>query len=59
MIGPYKSHGSILSTAEAWPPNPALTGDEARHLSQVLRMKPGDAVIVFDGHGRRASAEIL
>lgn len=44
---------------EAWQENPALTGDEARHLSQVLRMKPGDPVIVFDGHGRRASAEVL
>lgn len=42
-----------------WQENPALTGDEARHLSQVLRMKPGDPVIVFDGHGRRAAAEIL
>ncbi|MES2657393.1 MAG: 16S rRNA (uracil(1498)-N(3))-methyltransferase [Verrucomicrobiota bacterium] len=44
---------------EAWQESPALTGDEARHLSQVLRMKSGDSVIVFDGHGRRASAEIL
>ena len=44
---------------EAWLTEPALTGDEARHLSQVLRMKPGDTVVVFDGHGRRASAEIL
>jgi 16S rRNA (uracil1498-N3)-methyltransferase len=43
----------------AWLTEPALSGDEARHLSQVLRMKPGDSVIVFDGHGRRASAEIL
>ncbi len=44
---------------EAWQENPALSGDEARHLSQVLRMKPGDTVTVFDGHGRRATAEIL
>ena len=44
---------------ESWQQDPALTGDEARHLSQVLRMKPGDSVIVFDGHGRRATAEIL
>ncbi len=44
---------------EAWQENPALTGDEARHLSQVLRVKPGDLAIVFDGHGRRASAEVL
>jgi 16S rRNA (uracil1498-N3)-methyltransferase len=44
---------------EAWLPDPALTGDEARHASQVLRMKSGDPVIVFDGQGRRAAAEIL
>ena len=44
---------------DSWQGNPALTGDEARHLAQVLRMKPGDPVIVFDGHGRRAAAEIL
>ncbi len=37
----------------------ALTGDEARHLSQVLRGKAGDAITVFDGHGRRASAKVL
>ncbi len=44
---------------DSWQENPALTGDEARHLSQVLRIKPGDSVIVFDGHGRRAAAEVL
>ena len=43
----------------AWLTEPTLSGDEARHLAQVLRMKHGDSVIVFDGHGRRASAEIL
>lgn len=44
---------------ESWQESPALTGDEARHASQVLRLKSGDSVIVFDGQGRRASAEIL
>lgn len=42
-----------------WLTDPALTGDEARHVSQVLRMKPGDAVVVFDGTGRRAAAELV
>ena len=37
----------------------ALTGDEARHLSQVLRGKVGDVITVFDGNGRRASAKVL
>ncbi|HEX7262520.1 MAG TPA: 16S rRNA (uracil(1498)-N(3))-methyltransferase [Luteolibacter sp.] len=43
---------------DAWG-NPSLTGDEARHLSQVLRMKPGDSLVVFDGKGRRAAAQVL
>lgn len=40
----------------AWGEAPSLTGDEARHLSQVLRLRPGDAVTVFDGCGKRAMA---
>lgn len=42
-----------------WQENPVLTGDEARHLSQVLRTKAGETIVVFDGKGRRASAEVL
>lgn len=45
--------------ADAWGADAALTGDEARHLTQVLRMKVGERIFVFDGVGRRASAEIL
>lgn len=29
-----------------------LGGDEARHLRDVLRLRPGDEVYVFDGRGR-------
>jgi 16S rRNA (uracil1498-N3)-methyltransferase len=29
-----------------------LAADEARHLREVLRLKPGDEVYVFDGSGR-------
>ncbi len=36
-----------------------LSGDEARHLTQVLRIKPGETITVFDGHGTRAAAEVL
>jgi len=42
-----------------WLDQPALAGDEARHLSQVLRAKAGEKIIVFDGEGRRAQAEVL
>lgn len=33
-----------------------LTGDEAKHLAQVLRIKCGAQITVFDGAGRRAQA---
>jgi 16S rRNA (uracil1498-N3)-methyltransferase len=49
----------FLLPPDAWNASPALTGDEARHLAQVLRVKPGETVTVFDGQGRRAAAEVL
>jgi 16S rRNA (uracil1498-N3)-methyltransferase len=49
----------FLLPTEVWHTDPALTGDEARHLSQVLRIKPGESITVFDGLGRRAEAEVL
>jgi 16S rRNA (uracil1498-N3)-methyltransferase len=36
-----------------------LTGDEARHLTQVLRVRVGDQVTVFDGCGNSAPATVL
>lgn len=42
-----------------WNESSTLTGDEARHLSQVLRVRAGEQITVFDGCGRRASAEVL
>ncbi|RPI86379.1 MAG: 16S rRNA (uracil(1498)-N(3))-methyltransferase, partial [Planctomycetaceae bacterium] len=35
-----------------------LTGPEARHLAVVLRARPGDSVVVFDGRGREADARV-
>lgn len=35
-----------------------LTGPEARHLTQVLRLRPGDEVEFFDGAGRIARARL-
>ena len=45
--------------AESWAGEAVLAGDEAKHASQVLRLRRGDRVEVFDGRGRSASAEIL
>jgi 16S rRNA (uracil1498-N3)-methyltransferase len=36
-----------------------LVGDEARHLSRVLRLGPGDHVELFDGRGTAFRAEIV
>lgn len=44
---------------DSWHEQPTLVGDEARHLSQVLRMKVGETLVVFDGLGRQANAEII
>jgi 16S rRNA (uracil1498-N3)-methyltransferase len=50
----------FLLPPAAWDaPAPALDGDEAKHLAQVLRARAGDTITVFDGNGRRAAATIL
>lgn len=36
-----------------------ITGDQARYLSLVLRVKPGDPLIVFDGSGFKYDCTIL
>lgn len=36
-----------------------LTADEARHLREVLRLKPGDEVSVFDGAGKEFRARVV
>ena len=45
---------------ENWNPNaPALTGSEAHHARDVLRMKPAEKLVVFNGRGREITAEIV
>jgi 16S rRNA (uracil1498-N3)-methyltransferase len=42
------------------PPHRAvLTGSEAHHLIRVMRAKPGDRVVLFDGSGAEFPAEIV
>lgn len=40
-------------------PAAELAGDEAHHLIHVLRKKPGGEIVLFDGRGGEARAEIL
>ncbi|HSF33487.1 MAG TPA: 16S rRNA (uracil(1498)-N(3))-methyltransferase, partial [Candidatus Tectomicrobia bacterium] len=35
-----------------------LRGDEAQHLTRVLRLRPGAQVVVFNGHGHEYVAEV-
>ena len=37
----------------------ALTGSEAHHARNVLRVEPGSRVVVFDGHGREITAAVV
>ena len=44
---------------ENWQPgSPVLTGSEAHHCRNVLRLETGDKVVLFDGDGRELTAEI-
>jgi len=44
----------------AWDVRPLeLTGDEASHALQVLRLEKGDKIVLFDGEGTEATASIL
>ena len=45
---------------ENWNPHaPALTGSEAHHARDVLRMKRGEKLVLFNGRGREITAEIV
>jgi 16S rRNA (uracil1498-N3)-methyltransferase len=37
----------------------AISGSDARHMVKVLRLKPGDNIVVFDGYGADYDAEIV
>jgi 16S rRNA (uracil1498-N3)-methyltransferase len=45
---------------EDWDPRTLiLRGNEAHHAREVMRMKSGGRVVVFNGHGREITAEIV
>lgn len=43
----------------AWTESPFLEGDEAKHLTQVVRIQPDQWITVFDGLGNFAQAKVL
>lgn len=42
-----------------WTESPFLSGDEAKHAAQVLRIRPDQWITVFDGRGNFAEAKVL
>ena len=44
---------------EHWQKELEISGAEAHHMSRVLRLHPGDEVLVLDGEGREALCRII
>jgi 16S rRNA (uracil1498-N3)-methyltransferase len=51
-------HRFYLPPGQCHPPLLTLTGGEAHHARDVLRLKPGDEVAVLDGAGREFSCAV-
>lgn len=49
----------LLDTPLTGPGQYALPPMEAHHAANVLRLRPGDAMVVFDGAGNYADAEVV
>lgn len=49
----------LVTPKQLGDPFPELSGDQARHASTVLRLAPGDTVILLDGGGEEFYARIL
>ncbi len=52
-------HRFYVSPNEWNPATPQLTGGEAHHARNVLRLQPGDKAVLFNGCGREMTAEIV
>ncbi|MGM7667381.1 16S rRNA (uracil(1498)-N(3))-methyltransferase [Microbacterium sp. A93] len=53
----YAEHGALAPIRIG--DTTVLTGAEARHAAQVMRLAPGERVDVADGSGRRVSGSVL
>lgn len=50
---------SRFFTDEIHPGSAVVRGEDVKHISRVLRLRPGDAVQLCDGQGNECDAEIL
>jgi 16S rRNA (uracil1498-N3)-methyltransferase len=49
----------LIASDQIGRPSPRLEGEEARHIRTVLRLRPDDEIIVFDGMGAQFLARIV
>lgn len=49
----------FITPDQAASPSPTLTGQDARHIRTVLRLKPGEQIELVDGTGMAFAAEIV
>jgi len=54
----FKMHRFYLPPAQCRPPLLELTGREAHHARDVLRLQPGDRAAVLDGAGRQFLCDV-
>lgn len=52
-------HRFYIAPEQVAQTEPAIEGSDARHIHTVLRLKPGDAIGVFDGQGTEYTARIV
>jgi 16S rRNA (uracil1498-N3)-methyltransferase len=55
----FNVHRFYISPDQWNPGSLVLTGSEAHHARDVLRMKPGEKAVLFNGRGREITAELL
>ncbi|WP_353740327.1 RNA methyltransferase PUA domain-containing protein [Desulfonema magnum] len=41
----------FIDKSELANPSPIITGSDAKHIKNVLRLKPGNEILLFDGEG--------
>ncbi len=48
----------FIDKSEIESPAPSIKGPDARHIVNVLRLKPGDKIELFNGSGMEYEAQI-
>ncbi len=59
MIGKAEVSRCFIDPGQWDQPEIALAPEESHHLARVLRIRPGDAVMLVDGQGHQARAEVI